>query len=310
MNYKLYTHNDLDGVACAILAKLLWEEGVEVVYCNSPDDVTNHLLNDDNRHSDLVFITDCSFNYDNLVNRQVLNKIRLFDHHATALPLVDKSDYFVVKTHREDGKPTCGAEVFYDYLKNRRGFNLNCDWFIEQVRLYDTWEWTLGSSKTPKYLSMLLYTNSINHFVDSFVKKLKLLRLSELNVFSEKERIILEYEESKQAKAIDKALKNCYIVYAGAYIYGIIFGEYDMSILGNAICNKYNVDIAMCINLNTEIMSVRTTRDDIDLGKLMKEQYSGGGHPKSAGTPITDKAYETIKSILKDDIDIFRRCPK
>ena len=84
-----------------------------------------------------------------------------------------------------------------------------------------------------------------------------------------------------------------------------------MSILGNAICNKYNVDIAMCINLNTEIMSVRTTRDDIDLGKLMKEQYSGGGHPKSAGTPITDKAYETIKSILKDDIDIFHKeCPK
>ena len=301
MLYKLYTHNDLDGVACAILAKLLWEDDVIINYCNSPAEVTERLLEDkDNKHVDLIFVTDCSFDKKVLVKKYLNGRIRLFDHHATALSLVEYSEYFVVKTHREDGKPTCGAEIFYNYLKDRRGFTFNCDWFVEQVRLYDTWDWTLGNSKTPKYLSMLLYTNSITHFVDNFVKKMKLLRLSELNVFSEKERAILEYEEFKQKKALDKAIKNCYTVHTNKYSYGVLFGEYNMSDLGSTICDELNVDIAVCINLNTEIINVRTKRDDINLGKIMQEQFGGGGHPKAAGAPIKGHAKETFERIFNN----------
>jgi oligoribonuclease NrnB/cAMP/cGMP phosphodiesterase (DHH superfamily) len=307
MHYKLYTHNDLDGVSCAILAKLLWEDCIDINYCSSPDEVTTRLIEDkDNKQTDLIFVTDCSFDFDKIKDkRYIKDKIRLFDHHATALPLATESEYFIVKTHREDGKPTCGAEIFYNYLKERRGFTLNCDWFIEQVRLYDTWDWTHGNSKTPKYLSMLLYTNSISHFVDSFVKKMKLLRLSELNVFSEKERAILEYEEYKQSKALDKALESCYIVHTDKYSYGVLFGDYNMSDLGNAICNTCNVDIAVGINLNNEIMSVRTKRTDIDLGKFMKEHFNGGGHPQAAGASVKGNAKKIFETIFKQGVTSF-----
>ena len=307
MFYRLYTHNDLDGVSCAILAKLLWDKDVDVEYCNSPSEVTNRLNSDNNRQTDLIFITDCSFSYDDIKDKKLLNKIRLFDHHATALPLADKSEYYVVKVNREDGNLTCGTEIFYNYLKERRGFTYNCDWFVEQVRLYDTWDWTKGNSKTPKYLSMLLYTQSISSFCDYYVKKLKLLRLSELNVFSEKDRIILEYEEYKQQKEVDKAIKNCYITKVGDYTCGVVFGNVDMSIVGNTVCNTYDVDIALNINLSNEIMSVRTTRDDINLGKLM-QKYGGGGHAKSAGAPITDSAYFSFITIFHPDkVKYFKR---
>lgn len=307
MFYKLYTHNDLDGVSCAILAKLLWEDNIDVEYCNSPQEVTDRLNSDNNRQTDLIFITDCSFSYDAIKDKKLLNKIRLFDHHATALPLVDKSEYFVVKVNREDGKQTCGTEIFYNYLKERRSFTYNCDWFVEQVRLYDTHDWTKGNSKTPKYLSMLLYMSSITNFCNSFVKKLKLLRLSELNVFSEKDRTLLEYEESRQQKEVDKILKNCYITKVGDYTYGVVFGNVDMSLVGNAICNKYDVDIALNINLSNEIMSVRTTRDDINLGEIM-QKYGGGGHAKSAGAPIANSAYYSFSSIFRpDEVKYFKR---
>ena len=209
MNYKLYTHNDLDGVGCAILAKLTWQDGVEVRYCNSPDEVTSHLIKDDNAHSDLVFVTDCSFNYEKVYNsnHKVINKIRLFDHHATALPLVDKSRYFVVETHREDGKPTCGTEIFYKFLKERKGLTVDCDYFVEQVRLYDTWEWTNGTSNIPRYLSMLLYTDTITAFCDTFQIKLIRNSLNDLNIFTDKERAVLEYEERRQDRELKKALK-------------------------------------------------------------------------------------------------------
>lgn len=307
MFYRLYTHNDLDGVSCAILAKLLWDNNIDVEYCNSPQEVTYHLNSDNNKQTDLIFITDCSFNYDAIKDKKILDRVRLFDHHATALPLVDKSDYFVVKVNREDGKLTCGTEIFYNYLKNRRGFTYNCDWFVEQVRLYDTWDWVHGNSKTPKYLSMLLYMDSITNFCNNFVKKLKLLRLSELNVFSEKDRILLEYEEHKQQKEVDKAVKNCYITEVGEYTCGVVYGNVDMSIIGNVICNKYNVDIALNINLSTEVMSARTTRDDINLGVLM-QKYGGGGHAKAAGAPIVGSAYNSFITIFdSDSVKNFKR---
>lgn len=311
MNHRLYTHNDLDGVGCAILAKLLWQDGVDVKYCNSPDEVTERLCKDDNSHKDLVFVTDCSFNYEKVYNnnKKVVGKLRLFDHHATALPLKDKSKYFVVETNREDGKPTCGTEIFYNYLKERKGFAVDCDFFVEQVRLYDTWEWAEGTSQIPKYLSMLLFTDSITNFCDTFTARILQYksRLNELNIFNEKESAILEYEERRQKKEVEKALKNTYIVETNHYSYGIVFGDCNMSILGNTICEEYNVDIALNINPSTNIIGVRTTRNNIDLGKLMKEFYNGGGHPKAAGAPIPNMAEDFIKNVLKDRVNFVAK---
>lgn len=311
MNYKMYTHNDLDGVGCAILGKLLWGEYLEVRYCNSPDEVTERLCKDDNSHRDLVFVTDISFNYEKVrnANHRVISKIRLFDHHKTALPLKDKGKFFVVETNREDGKLTCGTEVFYNYLKENKGFTVDCDFFVEQVRLYDTWEWTEGTSQIPKYLSMLLFTDSITNFCDTFMYRIMKYksRLNELNIFNEKESAILEYEERRQQKELEKCLKNTYIVTTNQYTYGVVFGECNMSVVGNAICETYDVDIALNINLATGVMGARTTRNDIDLGKLMKEKYSGGGHPKAAGTPIKDAPLQTFKSIVPDSIYNFSK---
>ena len=58
--YKLITHNDLDGLACAILAKLAFGENISIEYAGKPDDVTkilnelidNNLLNTKCFHSD------------------------------------------------------------------------------------------------------------------------------------------------------------------------------------------------------------------------------------------------------------------
>ena len=42
--YKLLTHTDLDGVSCAVLAKLAWGENVDVTFCHNPTDVTQYLM--------------------------------------------------------------------------------------------------------------------------------------------------------------------------------------------------------------------------------------------------------------------------
>ena len=94
-NYKLYTHNDLDGVGCAVLAKLMWKNNVDIEYCNNPNEVTERLNKVNQKKYDTIFITDCSFDYNKV--KLDFSRLKLFDHHHTAEYLVDKIPYAVVK---------------------------------------------------------------------------------------------------------------------------------------------------------------------------------------------------------------------
>ena len=67
---KLFTHTDLDGIGCAILAMLAYD--AEIEYCNYDDineKVEEFLKNTKLTKDDMVFITDIS------VNKKVANII-------------------------------------------------------------------------------------------------------------------------------------------------------------------------------------------------------------------------------------------
>ena len=278
-NYKLYTHNDLDGVGCAVLAKLMWGNNVNIEYCNNPNEVTERLNKVNQKKYDTIFITDCSFDYSKV--KLDFSRLKLFDHHHTAEYLVGKIPYAVVK-EKIDGKATCGTELFYNYLKHK-GLDKSADYFVEQVRLYDTWDWAKSSSQIPKYLSMLVYMFSITRFVDVYTERLAKEDLNELTIFNQYERDVLSYEIKRQEKELKKQLKQVQIVDTTQYKLGVIVGDYNMSILGNAICDTYNVDIAIGVNIMRGSINVRTNREEIDLGDIMKSWFKGGGHQKSAG---------------------------
>ena len=57
---KLFTHTDLDGVGCAILAKLAFKD-VDISYCNY-DNINEEVKNfiTDKNDIDMCFITDVS----------------------------------------------------------------------------------------------------------------------------------------------------------------------------------------------------------------------------------------------------------
>ena len=88
---KLFTHTDLDGVGCAVLAKLAFNDEVDIEYCNY-DEINKKVEKYiDNNFSGECHITDISIN-DTLASR--INedrigyqKIQLLDHHPTALEL-------------------------------------------------------------------------------------------------------------------------------------------------------------------------------------------------------------------------------
>ena len=153
---KLFTHTDLDGIGCAILAYLAFgRENVDVEYCdykNINENVREFYLNERDKIYDVALITDISINEEVAEQLNMIVEIDgrwiLLDHHATALGL-NKYKWCTVKvTNESTGINTSGTELLYqrllrfDYFDpyNKRVCN-NIRRFVDIVRDYDTWRW-------------------------------------------------------------------------------------------------------------------------------------------------------------------------
>lgn len=173
--YHLYTHNDLDGVGCGIIARLAFGEKVEIRY-NSVGGLNlqvNRFLEKSRKKSQL-FITDLSVDE---TNEKGLNefvksggKVKLIDHHKTSLHL-NKYPWGMVQIAYENGKLASATSLFYEYLiqngllKPMKGL----DEFVELVRQYDTWEWEQNEYIKAKRLNDLFYLISIEEFEEKMV---------------------------------------------------------------------------------------------------------------------------------------------
>lgn len=293
--YKLFTHNDLDGVACAVLAKLAYKDDIEIDYCGSPAEVTKRLNECNWKEYNQIFVTDCSFFPDKINQKKMFSNIKMFDHHPTAVEVFkDYTGYKVIKTEHE-----CGATLWHYYLVNK-GLIEERPVFVELVRAYDTWDWALGNDKMPYYLSNLVFAIGIKKFVNSFVSKLKHEDITCLNVFTNEERAILEYTESDKERKIRKAIHNAMVINEK---YAVVYSSVDPSLLGNRMCIELNVDVAFVINMETMRISARTASDNVDVGMMMKECFGGGGHAKAGGAIIkncTVMPHIFIENTLKE----------
>lgn len=184
--YKIFTHTDLDGVGCAILAYLAFgRENVDVEYCNydDVDEKIESFIEQEELFKSYhrVFITDIS------ISRPVANmidildrskRVELFDHHATAYNL-NKYDWCDVRVFYDPDNPACktsGTEMLYDHLDQYSYFDAfnyvtrkNIIRFVEIVRDYDTWRWKeeLGDEGIIyKQVNDLFYIYGRDEFID------------------------------------------------------------------------------------------------------------------------------------------------
>src|SRR5665647_3751332 len=146
MNY-LYTHNDLDGVGCGIIARCAFGDKVDVRY-NSVSGLDMQLERFLVKHNkgNLLFITDLSVNESNETGIEKYvhegGKVRLLDHHKTALHL-NRHSWATIQVEYEDGRLSSATSLFYEYLVQHGLLKPSkaMSHFVELVRQYDTWEW-------------------------------------------------------------------------------------------------------------------------------------------------------------------------
>lgn len=155
MKIKLFTHTDLDGVGCAVLAYLAFgRENVDIDYCNY-DDIDERVmkfLEDSTVPYNMCYITDISVSKKvakEIDSRSWKEKVRLFDHHATAIYLNAYNWCHILVETPVTHIKTSGTELFFDCLRFNKYLDkfqdtrvlTNIIKFVQIVRDYDTLRW-------------------------------------------------------------------------------------------------------------------------------------------------------------------------
>lgn len=324
MKIKLFTHTDLDGIGCAILAYLAFgRENVDIEYCdysNVNDKVGDFFVKGSHVEYNAVFITDISINNElaiYITNEASEPRVHLFDHHATALGL-NKYDWCEVSVMNDtlDIK-TSGTELFYTYLRRHEQFDHlsvnvigNIDEFVDIVRDYDTWRWKeLGKEGIVcKQMNDLFYIYGREVFIDWALDQILTLKfyrgISVFPIYSEKDMALLDQKQKDIDTYIEEKNKQLFHrVDEVGHTYGVVFAERYFSELGNRLC-ELNPDLAYIamIDISSGTVSYRTIRDDIDVGGEIAHAYGGGGHPKAAGSTFDkDQIQCTVHGLIFSD---------
>lgn len=293
--YHLFTHNDLDGVSCGIIAKLAFGEDVTVSY-NSIGRLNQSVgaFLEEATPDDILFVTDLSVNEENegRISQFLADggKALLIDHHKTSLHL-NTYPWASVTVKQEDGKLTSATSLFYEYVvkQNWLSQSENIKEYVELVRQYDTWEWEANANLDAKRLNDLFFMFSIEEFEEKIINR---LATNDTFDFDEVEQTLLKVEESRVDRYIKRKKREVYQVAVGPHVAGVVHAESYHSELGNELSKEYShLDYIAITMVGGKRMSFRTMHDDIDVSEVAGK-YEGGGHQKAAGCNLTEKAFK------------------
>ncbi|WP_264739260.1 DHH family phosphoesterase [Cytobacillus firmus] len=295
--YRLYTHNDLDGVGCGIVAKIAFGKDVEVRY-NSVMGLDHQIEklfeNEKNLKDDFLIITDLSVNDENLIRLDDLEKgggkVRLIDHHKTALHFNDYS-WGRVKVQYDDGRLTAATSLLYEYLLGHELIKSSqaLDEFVELVRQYDTWEWDQNENIKAKNLNDLFFMVSIEEFEEKMTERIINSDHFEFDDFEQK---LLEMEEEKIERYVRRKKREIVQTFIGEFCAGIVHAESYHSELGNELGKDFpHLDYIAILNLGGKKISFRTIHDHVDVSAVAGK-FGGGGHAKASGCSMGKDAYK------------------
>lgn len=241
-------------------------------------------------------------------NQLGLCPIYLFDHHPTALGL-NQYEWATVIVEEAGGKP-CGTSLLYRFLKENNTPLANdvkekLDIFVEEVRLYDTWEWEKAGHESAKSLNDLFYLVGSKTFVESRVAQMT-LNTTSTSLFSPDEEKLLEVEEKRIKQYLKRKNKEMLTISNFFYdndqkkplIAGVVQADNYNSELGHYLCEEHpEIDFVLMLSLTRNKASLRAVKDDINLIPIVK-QYNGGGHPHAAGCEISPMGIDFLQRIL------------
>ncbi|MBQ9011558.1 MAG: hypothetical protein IJ093_02795 [Bacilli bacterium] len=303
-NLLLITHiADEDGITPVILAKLVYKK-VDTILIN-PGEVDNTLKENINKY-DLIHVTDLSIS-DSLAkeiedNEKYRSKVKIFDHHATALPL-NKYSFAKVIVETETQKESA-TSIYYNYLltvsNNSILHKKVTKQLVNAVRIVDTYDFKTQSDKAALNMDYLFSILGRETYIKYFTNYLKHHQTFK---YTKREKFLIKLQKDKIDSYIKRKEKELILGKIDNHKVGIIFAESNKSLLGNYLLNNHNIDFIILIDASGKI-SYRG-KGLYDLSKFA-EKHNGGGHKDASGSPIEQKVQEKFITELFSEIKLTK----
>ena len=282
----LFTHDDLDGVGCAVVARLAFPTDLVVTYCSykTVNQEVNSFL--DTAPSDVqILISDISVDEETASRLDGLN-VRMYDHH----PIKVHRPWMTVDTSvTECGTTLLAAALISDMSEAVRGF-------VDAVCLYDTWRFEKGVNSFSERLNALHSILGHRGFVEMVVPALSegepfviphFFELAISNSFAERDR----YFEKKEKAMITTTFEG--------HKTGLVFADRDISLMAEYVFQRHPELEIVAVCYMPAGISLRTRRDDINLTEICR-QRGGGGHQKASAFYLpAEVAGQAVDIILR-----------
>lgn len=273
------THNDLDGLGCAVLIKKFFSGQIKTAYLGY-DDIDSYIEENMNYY-DRIIITDVSPSYGAVEMLAGEKEVLIIDHHATSHALTDF--HFTVHDTSK-----CATMLTYEYLIQNGMKAENYKNFAECINDIDMWHLKRDDSLK---MGVLFNLMGISRMEERFLNE-------PYTEFNDTEKLLITLEEERRDNYINKALKNLYTFKdVNGLNVCVVFAESYASELGNHIIVDGVADYVVLINAQSKKVSLRSHKD-VDI-RVIAERNGGGGHKNAAGFSIKGETFN-IENILKN----------
>lgn len=311
----LLTHTDMDGYGEEIVLYSMGFHPTVVHIDNKQVDdyilqYATDLLEGTKPMPDVLFITDIAPNSEVAKKVEELHQtgkceIHLFDHHPTALEL-NQYEWAMVIPEKNGVKP-CGTSLFYEFMKREIEVPAETesllDRLVEEIRLYDTWDWEENEHVSAKELNDLFYLIGPSPFVESQIEKITkripvLFSSSEEKLLAVEKKRIEHYLKQKDEEMI--VLDDFFTDGEGKpLVAGVVQADNYISELGHYLCvQNPTIDFALLLKLTNNKASLRAIKEEVSVIPLAK-RYGGGGHSHAAGCNITSMGLKFMEQIFE-----------
>lgn len=272
----------------------------KIVYCSKSKSTDTQLLDVIlNEKFDEIYITDLVPKLDTTLEmldemNKTNIKIKLIDHHLTGEHM---NKYSWATVHCElNGQKECGTSLVYKYLKEE-GYNL--DKYVELteiIRKYDTWSYLDNENKVGEDLTRLMTIYPIEKIIEKFHNI-----ISNKSIFNSNDYQCIYSLKTFYSNYIKDNIEQALIKEKDGYKFCVTFSNlpsFAYMVIETYLKKDSTLDFGINIDLLHNLISLKTLRDDINIGEISNLNH-GGGQKVIGGFRFPEKFIDEIISTIR-----------
>jgi oligoribonuclease NrnB/cAMP/cGMP phosphodiesterase (DHH superfamily) len=273
------THNDLDGIGCAILMEKVFPEvkTFPIDYRELPKVLPRVL---EKAKMNQVYITDIALTEELAKLCDDHGKVQHVDHHISSKKVSDKYPWSLFDVNN------CATYLLWKMLSQYANLE-DYKEFVELVDNYDTWGHGTQPTEKAKDLNRLLKMLGPDVFAQRFKHKSSVK-------FNDVEEAIINVDKHMEERYLQEA-----ITYTQAMrdkdgnIFLLVAAEQYTSSLGNYLLQQFEeAEYVVILDMLHDKASLRS-KGKVNVADLAKA-CGGGGHAKAAGFLMNDTAVKAF----------------